>query len=141
MQASILSLVLALGASQVVAQYTNQSAPFNLILCSSNATLNGALLGACHEGAAIEGLCPSIGGNASASYNQFTFNYTSEQTPDPVFGITGLLVRAPLRSIFLQFWYIGEDFLSHRTTHKMWNIHSSDCSTNRPIFIPIFSRS
>jgi hypothetical protein len=23
----------------------------------------------------------------------------------------------------------------------MWNIHSSDCSTNRPIFIPIFSRS
>jgi len=91
MQASILSLVLALGASQVVAQYTNQSAPFNLILCSSNATLNGALLGACHEGAAIEGLCPSIGGNASASYNLFTFNYTSKQTPDPIFGITGLL--------------------------------------------------
>ncbi|KAH8748346.1 hypothetical protein BGZ57DRAFT_915978 [Hyaloscypha finlandica] len=91
MQTSILSLVLVLGAFQVVAQYTNQSAPFNLVLCSSNATLNGALLGACHEGAAIEGLCPSIGGNASASYNQFNFNYTSKQTPDPVFGITGLL--------------------------------------------------
>lgn len=95
MQTSILSLVLVLGAFQVVAQYTNQSAPFNLVLCSSNATLNGALLGACHEDAAIEGLCPSIGGNASASYNQFNFNYTSKQTPDPVFGITGLLVCAP----------------------------------------------
>jgi hypothetical protein len=141
MQTSILSLVLVLGAFQVVAQYTNQSAPFNLVLCSSNATLNGALLGACHEGAAIEGLCPSIGGNASASYNQFNFNYTSEQTPDPVFGITGLLVCAPLHSIFLEFWYMGVDFLSRQMTHKMRNIHSSDCSTNRTPFILIFSRS
>jgi hypothetical protein len=103
MKTSILSLILALGASQAAAQYTNQSAPFNLVLCSSNATLNGALLGACHEGAAIEGLCPSIGGNASASYNQFTFNYTSEQTPDPILGITGLLVRVTLYSVSLEF--------------------------------------
>jgi hypothetical protein len=139
MQTSILSLVLVLGAFQVVAQYTNQSAPFNLVLCSSNVTLNGALLGACHEGAAIEGLCPSIGGNASALYNQFNFNYTSKQTPDPIFGITGLLVCAPLHSIF-EFWYMGVDFLSHQKAHKMWIIHSSDCFTNRTPFIPIFSR-
>jgi hypothetical protein len=88
------TLILAFAASRAVAQYTNQSKPFNLVLSSSNKTLDGALLGACHEGAAIEGLCFFSGPkNASASYNQYTFNTTSGATPVPNIGIAGLLVR------------------------------------------------
>jgi hypothetical protein len=93
---SSVSFVLAFVTSQAVAQYTNQSAPFNLVLSSSNTTLNGALLGACHEGAAIEGLCLNIGSNSAAPYNQYTFNYTTQQTPDPVLGYIGILVRVSI---------------------------------------------
>lgn len=45
--------------STVAAQNYTQSKPFNLILRSSNSTLNGKGLTPCHEGAAIEGLCVS----------------------------------------------------------------------------------
>ncbi|KAG4440768.1 hypothetical protein IFR05_003755 [Cadophora sp. M221] len=38
-------------------KYPYQSAPFNLIVLSSNSTLNGTHLYSCHEGAAIQGLC------------------------------------------------------------------------------------
>lgn len=38
-------------------KYLVQSTPFNLIVLSSNSTLNGTHLYACHEGAAIQGLC------------------------------------------------------------------------------------
>jgi hypothetical protein len=44
-------------ATATTAQYTNQSAPFHLIVLSENSTVNGSTLFACHEGAAIEGLC------------------------------------------------------------------------------------
>jgi len=71
--------------------YANQSAPFTLVLQSSNTTLNGSNLNACHEGAAIEGLCV---GSASppSSYNTYNFNYTAQQTPDPKLGYSGLIV-------------------------------------------------
>jgi len=88
------TLIFAFAASQAVAQSTVQSKPFNLVLSSSNKTLNGALLGACHEGAAIEGLCVDLGTPSPASYyNQYTFNTTAGATPVPNIGITGLLVR------------------------------------------------
>jgi len=91
MQAYILSFVLAFAATQVVAQNLNQSAPFNLVLLSANATLNGSLLGACHEGAAIEGLC--LGGAPSDSYAQYNFNYTAQDPPSTsVLGTIGILV-------------------------------------------------
>ncbi|KAN0092158.1 hypothetical protein V8E51_018005 [Hyaloscypha variabilis] len=85
-----LVLALAFGVSQAVAQNTNQSAAFNLVISSANKTLDGTFLGACHEGAAFEGLCPGPA-NATAEYNQYAFNYTASETPDPVLGITGQL--------------------------------------------------
>ncbi|KAF1966432.1 hypothetical protein BU23DRAFT_603560 [Bimuria novae-zelandiae CBS 107.79] len=54
------TFVLAAFASGALAQIYNQSSvPFRLFLKSDNETLNGQSLGACHQGAAIEGLCPS----------------------------------------------------------------------------------
>jgi hypothetical protein len=58
---SQLSSLLALAvATTTLAQFTVQSDPFQLILLSSNSTLNGSALYACHEGAAIEGASFSI---------------------------------------------------------------------------------
>lgn len=54
-----------------------QSANFNLVVESCNATLNGSLLGACHDGAAHEGVC--IVDNSfsfDSSYVDFQFNTT-----------------------------------------------------------------
>ncbi|KAH8650576.1 hypothetical protein BGZ60DRAFT_388937 [Tricladium varicosporioides] len=77
---------LALVATASAQYYANQSAPFNLVLKSSNSTLNGSALYACHEGAAIEGLC--LGGPPTNSQSDvFTFNTTS--IPDV--NTTGLL--------------------------------------------------
>jgi hypothetical protein len=85
------TLLLTLTACLTSAQYLNQTAPFHLQILSSNTTLNGTYLFACHEGAAIEGLCtgPSAGFPQNAS--PFTFNYSSAQTPDATVGPTGLL--------------------------------------------------
>jgi hypothetical protein len=124
---SSISFFLAFVASQAVAQYTNQSAPFNLVLSSSNTTLNGALLGACHEGAAIEGLCLNIGSDAAASYNQYTFNYTTEQTPDPVLGVTGILVRIYIVPGFAEHW----GFPSRRVIHEIL-----EQSGSLPLIVP-----
>ena len=92
MRISIFASLIALAASTATAQYTNQSAPFNLILLSQNDTLNGSALGACHEGAAIEGLCVSGPPTADAGYSQFQFNTSS--TPfnyNATIGETGYL--------------------------------------------------
>jgi hypothetical protein len=58
--------------SLITAQYTNQSAPFSLQIVSTTATYNGQYLLACHEGAAIEALCP--GGTENPQ--PFNFNYS-----------------------------------------------------------------
>ncbi|PVH98042.1 hypothetical protein DM02DRAFT_616072 [Periconia macrospinosa] len=50
---SILSALFGL----TLAQYDTYSAPFRLVLSSDDPTLNNTALGACHEGAAVEGLC------------------------------------------------------------------------------------
>ena len=86
-------LALAFGVSQAVAQ-TNLTAAFNLVVSSTNKTLDGTFLGACHEGAAFEGLCPSAP-NAALPYEQYKLNYTASAPTDPVLGITGQLVRYP----------------------------------------------
>jgi len=58
------------------AQYTNQTGPFQLQVISTNATYNGQYLGTCHEGAAIESLCPvGITGGVN-----FYYNYTGDAT-------------------------------------------------------------
>jgi hypothetical protein len=96
MRASTIASILALGSSQASAQYyINQTGPFDLIVLSSNSTINGTTLGACHEGAAIEGLCldgvfdPSV---PPLPYTTYNFNYSTQfTTPDPVLGYSGLL--------------------------------------------------
>jgi hypothetical protein len=87
MRTSLLASILAITASTVVtAQYTNQSAPFKLVLHSSNVTYDGACLSPCHEGAAVEALCPS--GPAST----YTFNTSSNSVSyNASIGETGYL--------------------------------------------------
>ncbi|EKD12637.1 hypothetical protein MBM_09206 [Drepanopeziza brunnea f. sp. 'multigermtubi' MB_m1] len=105
MRSALLAAGLAL-ASGICAQeepyYRNQSAPFNLVLSSRNKTLDGSKLYACHEGAAIEGLC--VAKTAPASSGVFTLvplspvthlerNYTDINGPpqDSETGYTGLI--------------------------------------------------
>lgn len=87
MRASIITGLFAFAASQVTAQYLNQSAPFYLVLSSRNQTYDGSTLSACHEGAAIEGLC--LGGKLSSTSVTYTFNTSSDATPDPILGPAG----------------------------------------------------
>lgn len=55
----------------------DQSADFNLVVQSSNKTLNGKLLSACHIGAAHESLCIiPVPTNFTEKYNIFQFNST-----------------------------------------------------------------
>lgn len=93
MRAATIASALAFAASSVNAQYyANQTAPFYLVLSSQNTTLNGSTISACHEGAAIEGLC--IGGPLTTTSQTFTFNFSdaSGQTPAPTgINLTGLL--------------------------------------------------
>jgi hypothetical protein len=76
MHYSTIAGLLAMAASQVSAQqdpwWGKQSAPFYLVVKSHNSTLDGTYLGACHEGAAIEALCPY--GKTPRPYEQFYFN-------------------------------------------------------------------
>lgn len=95
MRSSIILGVLSLAVSQVTAQYyNNQSAPFRLVVKSNNATLNGAGLYPCHEGAAIEGLClgSKVATDPLGAYT-YNLNFSSQSgsVVDPVLGQTGLL--------------------------------------------------
>lgn len=75
--------------SSVNAQYDTTSAPFNLIITSQNATLNGASLYPCHEGAAIEGLCPDLEEKTEAfndSLPLYYFNYSSNAADSNIIG-------------------------------------------------------
>ena len=75
MKLSTISCLLTLAAS-TFADYTNQSAPFALVLRAKNSSLDGATLIPCHEGAAIEGLCVSTRNLSNAV--QFNFNTSSQ---------------------------------------------------------------
>lgn len=79
---SAIASLLALSTS-ALAQYTNQSSPFYLVISSEDSKYNGTALEECHEGAAIEGLCigvPVAQINAStAGYSTYTFNTSSDE--------------------------------------------------------------
>jgi hypothetical protein len=116
MRTSTFAGLLALAASST-AQFLNQSAPFALVVLSQNETYNGTTLAACHEGAAIEGLCSKCSSSlytasisplsravankllVGATFNYpiptsvetFTLNYSSSLTVDPAVGQVGLL--------------------------------------------------
>ncbi|KAH6652334.1 hypothetical protein BKA67DRAFT_573601 [Truncatella angustata] len=84
---ALLFSALSLAAAQQ--NYPVQSAPFNLVLSSStNSSLNGIKLAACHTGASVESLCLFDGGRDS-TYT-FYFNTTTD-TPDPTTLQTGLV--------------------------------------------------
>jgi hypothetical protein len=73
---SVISAIILAGASLVAAQGLNQSLPFNLqIHTCDNSTLNGKYFTPCHEGAAIEGLCPVT--VPLPKNESFYFNYTA----------------------------------------------------------------
>ncbi|KAH6642660.1 hypothetical protein C7974DRAFT_328184 [Boeremia exigua] len=74
-------LFATLSAFTAVQGYYDISSPdFRLILRSSNSTLNGTALGACHQGAATEGLCPTreTVQNPPSSYTTFYHNVSSD---------------------------------------------------------------
>lgn len=73
-----LSLLLA-GA---VSAQTVSSKPFDLVIESSNNTLNGQKLSACHSGAAIESLC--LAGNPGSQY----YMNTTKGQEAPIKGTT-----------------------------------------------------
>ena len=82
----VVALFMALLAS-VTAQFTNQTAPFTLVVHSENATYNGASLFSCHEGAAIEALCVTAGGTAvqeggAPAGSVYYLNYSTYSGPD-----------------------------------------------------------
>jgi len=58
--------ILSLLLSGLVAAQDVQSKPFNLVLQSSDKSLNGQQLAACHSGAAIESLC--LAGSSGAKF-------------------------------------------------------------------------
>ncbi|TAQ91186.1 hypothetical protein B7494_g561 [Chlorociboria aeruginascens] len=87
MRSSFVASILAFAATQVSAQYNISSDPFNLVIYSTtNATINGIALGACHTGAAIESLCAFEGFTSS-----YIYNTSSEAIADPTIGETGVL--------------------------------------------------
>ncbi len=64
-------------SGNVVAQNITQTGPFYLkITSSTNETINGQYLGACHAGAAIEGLCLDTKAQSGSNYNFFYLNQT-----------------------------------------------------------------
>ncbi|KAI0123442.1 hypothetical protein BJ170DRAFT_641838 [Xylariales sp. AK1849] len=71
----LVALVLALATAAFA---TNATGPYVLhVTGKTNSSIDG-YVGACHAGAAIEGLCYSDGDvNSSATYNQFYYNYSS----------------------------------------------------------------
>lgn len=83
MRAAVATTLLALSAS-AFAQYTfdNASAPFALVVDSSNPALDNHVLSACHEGAAIEGLCLGPVYDASTAPT-YTFNSSTYDLANP----------------------------------------------------------
>ncbi|KAI2631819.1 hypothetical protein GGR54DRAFT_645792 [Hypoxylon sp. NC1633] len=87
---SLLVLASALGLT-LAQSYPNQSAPFNLVLQSTtNSSLNGLKLTACHTGAAVESLCLDVT-SPEAQYTTFYFNESAQAPSDPNFLPSGLI--------------------------------------------------
>ncbi|KAF2020531.1 hypothetical protein BU24DRAFT_416207 [Aaosphaeria arxii CBS 175.79] len=103
MKFSVPALALAF-ATVAVAQFDEPSAPFYLVLESDDASVNSKTLTACHEGAAIEGLCLS---DALDSYPTgqapSTFRFNSSSNIDPPAEGLG-------RPGYLTYLLIGNDF-------------------------------
>ncbi|KAF2859046.1 hypothetical protein K470DRAFT_219902 [Piedraia hortae CBS 480.64] len=69
----------------VIAQFDNQTANFFLVVDSpGNEEYDGTTFGGCHEGAAIEGLCPGNEMNATESYQFFQHNTSSYSVPSGI---------------------------------------------------------
>jgi len=68
--------ILLAAASSAVAQFYNQSAPFNLIVDSTNSTIQGTFLTPCHAGAAIESVC------LTTTPSTYPYFYNYSDTPD-----------------------------------------------------------
>lgn len=76
----ITASILLLACSMVLAQ--DSSNLFNLKLESTNTTLDGQLLSACHAGAAIEQLCLAGTDGHPSAFNTFGFNVTITNPSD-----------------------------------------------------------
>lgn len=73
--------LLAAMASLASAQEYNISAPFTLkVISTSNSTINGQYLEACHAGAAIEELCLGGTDGTPSDYNTYNLNVSTEAT-------------------------------------------------------------
>lgn len=79
-----LASMLAL-ATTGLAQNDVQSHPFQLVVHSHHHKHNGTALGACHEGAGIEGLC--LGGGSTFHFN----TSKNEEATNEFAGKTGVL--------------------------------------------------
>ncbi|KAI9730319.1 MAG: hypothetical protein M1818_008222 [Claussenomyces sp. TS43310] len=91
MKSALITGLVALASTAFASQYTNQSDPFYLTVKSRNATLNGSTLEACHEGAALEGLC--LGASRTTS-RIFTYNFNTSDNALPAnasLGVQGIL--------------------------------------------------
>ncbi|KAI0124047.1 hypothetical protein BJ170DRAFT_637991 [Xylariales sp. AK1849] len=106
------TLSAALGLAAAQNTYLNQSAPFNLVLSSTtNETLNGLKLGACHSGAGIESLCLYDG--TDLSFSSFYFNTSGPA--DPTTEQQGLLN-----------WYlVGGNFVENEAVSFEYNTASN----------------
>ncbi|KAH5047246.1 hypothetical protein HBI75_004900 [Parastagonospora nodorum] len=145
-------LAFAALASIVAAQdqYYNVSSPnFRLIIKSDNATLNDTALGACHQGAAIEGLCLT-GEKVSDPASLYTTFYhnVSASTNVSDFDTVGLLgynlwsggnIIAPsamqlsisptsnvANAIFLPGWYAPSIVLFEASGSMYINVYQND---------------
>ncbi|KAF2640857.1 hypothetical protein P280DRAFT_507439 [Massarina eburnea CBS 473.64] len=73
-----------------LAQRDANSKPFRLFIKSSNSTINGTALGACHQGAAIEGACITSDRITDPPRSYTTF-YHSEWANEPANDLPGIL--------------------------------------------------
>ncbi|RDW82603.1 hypothetical protein BP6252_03715 [Coleophoma cylindrospora] len=94
MKSTLVASLLAIATSTALAQYTNQTAPFNLVVLSKNETYNGTTLLACHEGAGIEGLCLTstlTGTGLTGSTFNFNTSTYGQYNLNPAIGEQGYL--------------------------------------------------
>ncbi|SMQ55795.1 unnamed protein product [Zymoseptoria tritici ST99CH_3D7] len=98
-----------LALSSSLAAQTTQSAPFRLAISGSAKAVDGKVLSACHEGAAIEGLCIS-----DPAGSTFQFNTTTGQSEPNVGTITYKLDAGTVQPSYgLTFLYSPSSTLAH----------------------------